>query len=325
MLSKQRAILTGVGSYLPEKFLTNDDLSAIMDTNDEWVRTRTGIGKRHIAAEGEYTSDLGAKAAKAAMEHAKIRPEDVDLIIVATTTSDYSFPSTATVVQEKLGVTQGVAFDVQGVCSGFVYAMDIATSFLETGRARTALVIGAETMSRLLDWNDRSTAVLFGDGAGAVVLQAMPAEACGDKGVLGALIASDGRLCSILHTDGGISRTKLAGHVQMVGREVFRQAVPKMADSILQLCARLNMDITEMDWLVPHQANIRIINAVGERLGVPIEKVITTVEQHANTSAASIPLALAEGIRLGKIKPGQLLMMTAVGGGLTWGALALRW
>ncbi|MEX2408744.1 MAG: beta-ketoacyl-ACP synthase III, partial [Rhodovibrionaceae bacterium] len=297
-----------------------------VDTSDEWIRKRTGIRQRHIAAEGELTSDLALAAAREALQHAGLAIEDLDLIVVATATPDETFPATATRVQAELGMTQGAAFDIQAVCSGFVYALAVADNFLQLGQAETALVIGAETFSRILDWQDRGTCVLFGDGAGAVVLQA--AEGSGantDRGLLSTHLYSDGRHHDALYVDGGPSSTGTTGHVRMNGREVFRHAVVRMAEAIDAALEKNNLTPSEIDWMVPHQANVRIIDAMAKRLELPPEKVVITVDRHANTSAASIPLALAEAAKDGRIKQGDLILLEAMGGGFTWGSALLRW
>lgn len=320
-MTDRRTIIRSVGSYLPARIMTNDDLSKIVDTTDEWIQQRTGIKQRHIAAEGENTSDLAAAAARKAMENAGIGIEDVDLIIVATTTPDMTFPATAAVVQQKLGMHHGAAFDIQAVCSGFVYAVATADSFLKNGLGKRALVIGAETASRLLDWNDRATCVLFGDGAGAVFLRAEDGTA---RGLLSTHLHSDGRHGDILQVDGGAGSTGGAGVVRMAGREVFKHAVTKLASAVDEALAANGLGHDDIAWLVPHQANIRIIEAMGRKLHLGLDRVVVTVDRHANTSAASIPLALAEASRDGRIKPGDLVLMEAIGGGLTWGAALAR-
>ncbi|MEX0924301.1 MAG: beta-ketoacyl-ACP synthase III [Rhodovibrionaceae bacterium] len=322
----RRSVVTGVGAYLPKSAVSNEDLARKVDTSDEWIRKRTGIRQRHIAAEGELTSDLALAAAREALQHAGLAIEDLDLIVVATATPDETFPATATRVQAELGMTQGAAFDIQAVCSGFVYALAVADNFLQLGQAETALVIGAETFSRILDWQDRGTCVLFGDGAGAVVLQA--AEGSGantDRGLLSTHLYSDGRHHDALYVDGGPSSTGTTGHVRMNGREVFRHAVVRMAEAIDAALEKNNLTPSEIDWMVPHQANVRIIDAMAKRLELPPEKVVITVDRHANTSAASIPLALAEAAKDGRIKQGDLILLEAMGGGFTWGSALLRW
>jgi len=322
-VTDRRTIIRSVGSYLPARIMTNDDLSKIVDTTDEWIQQRTGIKQRHIAAEGENTSDLAAAAARKAMENAGIGIEDVDLIIVATTTPDMTFPATAAVVQQKLGMHHGAAFDIQAVCSGFVYAVATADSFLKNGLGKRALVIGAETASRLLDWNDRATCVLFGDGAGAAVMEmAKPGE---ERGVLATALRSDGHHWNKLYVDGGVSSTKTVGHVRMEGKEVFKHAVGMITDVVYKVLEDTGHTIDDLDWFVPHQANKRIIDGAGIKLGLPPEKVVVTVDRHANTSAASVPLALHVAVADGRIKRGDLVMIEAMGGGFTWGASLIRW
>jgi len=322
-VTDRRTIIRSVGSYLPARIMTNDDLSKIVDTTDEWIQQRTGIKQRHIAAEGENTSDLAAAAARKAMENAGIGIEDVDLIIVATTTPDMTFPATAAVVQQKLGMHHGAAFDIQAVCSGFVYAVATADSFLKNGLGKRALVIGAETATRLLDWNDRATCVLFGDGAGAAVMElAKPGE---DRGVLATALRSDGHHWNKLYVDGGVSSTRTVGHVRMEGKEVFKHAVGMITDVVYKVLEDTGHTIEDLDWFVPHQANKRIIDGAGVKLGLPPEKVVVTVDRHANTSAASVPLALHVAVADGRIKRGDLVMIEAMGGGFTWGASLIRW
>ncbi len=321
-----RSIVTGCGAYLPAQIVTNEDLAKKVDTTDEWIRQRTGIRQRHIAAEGEMTSDLGTAAAKEAMAQAGISPADVDLIVCATSTPDETFPATATRIQEHLGMTQGAAFDVQAVCSGFVYGLSVADNFLRVGQAKTALVIGAETFSRILDWEDRTTCVLFGDGAGAVVLQATNgAGAASARGVLSTHLYSDGRHHDALYVDGGPSSTGTVGHLRMEGKEVYRHAVVRMAEAIDAALEANGLTPGDIDWLVPHQANIRIIESMGRRLNLPSDRVVVTVDRHANTSAASIPLALTEAVSDGRIQGGDLICMEAMGGGFTWGSALVRW
>ncbi|MGF1561416.1 MAG: beta-ketoacyl-ACP synthase III [Geminicoccaceae bacterium] len=322
----KRARVIGVGSYLPQKILTNDDLSRMVDTSDAWIVERTGITQRHIAADGELTSDLGTAAARAALERAELDPAALDLIIVATSTPDNTFPATAAAIQRKLGARVGSpAFDVQAVCAGFVYALSVADSLMRTGQARHALVIGAETFSRILDWQDRSTCVLFGDGAGAVVLRAEEGGAAGGRGLLGHRLGADGRHYGDLYVDGGPSSTGTSGHLRMNGREVFRRAVAALADSVVTVCGEAGFEIDALDWLVPHQANRRIIDAVGKRLGIDPARVVVTVDRHANTSAASIPLALDDAYGRDQLRSGQLIALNGMGGGFTWGANLLRW
>jgi 3-oxoacyl-[acyl-carrier-protein] synthase III len=321
-----RSVVRGVGSYLPSRVLTNDDLSRIVDTSDEWIVQRTGIKERHIAAEGETTSMLGEKAARAALENAGLSPEDIDLVIVATSTPDYTFPSTATQIQAALGMTRGVAFDLQAVCSGFVFALATAEKFLRSGSHKRALVIGAETFSRILDWTDRSTCVLFGDGAGAVVLEASQGEGdSADRGVLTTQLRSDGRHRAKLHVDGGPSSTQTVGHLRMEGKEVFRFAVGMVTGVVKDAFEATGTTAEDLNWFVPHQANRRIIDMSAAKLGIAPEKVVATVHLHGNTSAASIPLALSAAVADGRIRPGHLVMLEAVGGGFTWGAALLRW
>lgn len=321
-----RAVVRGVGAYLPARVMTNDELSRIVDTTDTWIRERTGITQRYVAAEGELTSDLATAAAKEALERAGIRPQDVDLLLVATSTPDNTFPATATAVQRKLGMGPGIAFDLQAVCAGFAYAITTADNFMRAGQARHALVIGAETYSRILDWQDRGTCVLFGDGAGAVVLRAEAQEGTADdRGVLATHLSADGRHYHDLYVDGGPSSTGKAGYVRMNGREVFRCAVGELAQSASIVLDRAGFTPGDLDWLVPHQANRRIIDAVGKRLQLPAEKVVVTVDRHANTSAASIPLALNEAVCDGRIRPGDLVCANAMGGGFAWGAALIRW
>ena len=322
----QRSVVLGVGAYLPARILSNVELSQRLDTSDQWIRERTGIGQRHLAAEGELTSDLAVAASRSALARAGVRPADLDLILVATSTPDHTFPATATAVQRKLGAGTLIAFDLQAVCAGFAYALATADNFLRAGQAQTALVIGAETFSRLLDWSDRGTCVLFGDGAGAVVLRAetMPASPR-PRGILASHLAADGGHYGDLYVDGGPSSTGTTGHVRMNGREVFRCAVAELAEATLAALDRAALAPAAIDWLVPHQANRRIIDAVGKRLQVPTEKVIVSVEEHANTSAASIPLALNAGVEDGRIRLGDLVVVTAMGGGFAWGAAVIRW
>ncbi|MBD8064992.1 ketoacyl-ACP synthase III [Devosia sp. PTR5] len=325
-MSRIRSIIRGVGSYLPAKILTNQDLAKIVDTSDEWIQQRVGIKERHIAAEGEFTSDLAVAAARQALDNAGLEIADIDLIIVATTTPDFTFPSAATLVQMKLGMHHGFAFDIQAVCSGFVYAVTTADSYIKNNLARRVLVIGAETFSRLLDWTDRTTCVLFGDGAGAVVLErADLAEGEPDRGVLASALRSDGRHWDKLYVDGGPSTTGTTGHVHMQGPEVFRHAVGKITDVVYATLEQTGFTVADLDWFVPHQANRRIIDGAGAKLGLPPEKVVVTVDRHANTSAASVPLALSAAVADGRIKTGDLVMLEAMGGGFTWGASLIRW
>lgn len=320
-----RSVIIGMGSYLPKDIVTNADLADRVDTSDEWIQARTGIKQRHIAAEGETTSDLATEAAKRAIADAGLTAHDIDLIVMATTTPDYTFPACATMVQDRLGIRHGAAFDVQAVCSGFLYAVKIVDSMIRTGAAKNALVIGAETFSRLLDWEDRTTCVLFGDGAGAVVMSAQEgAGDVSDRGVLSTLIRSDGQHRELLYVDGGPSKTGTVGHVRMVGNQVFRHAVKDIADAMSECASQAGVDITEIDWFVPHQANQRILDGVARRLKLKPEQVISTVALHANTSAASVPLALDSAVKEGRIKKGELVMLEAFGGGFTWGAALFR-
>ena len=321
-----RAQVLGCGGYLPERVVTNADLAKTLDTTDEWIVQRTGIRERRVAAPDEYTSDLAIKAARRALDAAGIAATEVDLIILATSTPDNTFPATAAKVQAALGVTGGAAFDVQAVCTGFVYALATADNFIRAGQSRTALVIGAETFSRILDWQDRGTCVLFGDGAGAVVLRAVPSNGSNaQRGVLSTHLHADGRQYDLLYVDGGVSRTGTAGLLRMEGREVFRHAVAYLAGVVDEALAANGLSGRDVDWLVPHQANSRIIDAMARKLGLPAEKVVLTIDRHANTSAASVPLALAEAAADGRIRPGQLVLLEAMGGGLTWGAALIRW
>jgi 3-oxoacyl-[acyl-carrier-protein] synthase-3 len=314
--------IIGTGSYLPAKVLTNYDLEKMVDTSHEWIVSRSGIVERHIAAEGEMASDLATQASRRAIEAAGISIDDIDLIVVATTTPDQIFPSTACILQDKLGIKQGAAFDVQAVCSGFVYALNMADMFIRCGQARNALVVGTEVLSRVLDWTDRTTCVLFGDGAGAVVLQASE-----EPGILGAKLHADGSHRGMLQASGHISQGQVEGtpYVQMDGQAVFKFAVKVLSEVVTELLAEQGMQDTDIDWLVPHQANIRIIEATAKKLGLAMDHVVTTVAQHGNTSAASIPLALDTAIRSGRIQPGQNVLLEAVGGGFTWGAVLIRW
>jgi 3-oxoacyl-[acyl-carrier-protein] synthase-3 len=321
-----RSVIRGVGAYLPKRVLTNAELSEMVDTSDDWIRERTGIRSRHIAAEGELTSDLGIAAAKQALVRANIDPVEIDLVICATATPDRTFPSTATRIQAALGISKGAAFDVQAVCSGFVYAMSTADAFLKTGQFKRALVIGAETFSRILDWSDRTTCVLFGDGAGAVVLEAQPQHGNrDDRGILATRIRSDGRFEELLYVDGGPGSTRTTGHLRMNGREVFRHAVQKISGVIEETLVMTGYAADEIDLFVPHQANARILDGIAKKLGVAPEKIVVTLGQHGNTSAASIPLALNQAYEQHKLKEGSLVLMEAMGGGFTWGAVLARW
>lgn len=325
-MSSIRSVVIGSGAYLPQNCVSNEELAKTVDTSDEWIRKRTGITQRYIAAPGEMTSDLATNAARAALENANLSIDDIDMIILATTTPDDTFPATATKVQKNLGMTHGFAFDLQAVCSGFVYAMATADSYLKNALAKRALVIGAETFTRILDWNDRGTCVLFGDGAGALILEAQPGNDAPDSsGILASCLRSDGRHREKLYVDGGVSSTQRAGVVKMQGNEVFRHAVGMISDVVLGALEIADMTTRDLDWFVPHQANIRILDAVGRKLDIPSEKVIVTVDKHANTSAASVPLALCTALADGRINKGDLVMLEAVGGGFTWGANLIRW
>lgn len=319
-----KAVIKGTGSYLPRQKLTNHDLAARgVDTSDEWIVQRTGISARHCAGDDEPTSFMATEAARRAMIAASLSFPDIDGIIVATTTPDHTFPSVATMVQANLGVAPSVAFDIQAVCSGFVYALSVATHMIEAGVCRNMLVIGAERFTNLLDWNDRTTCVLFGDGAGAVVV-GRDQSASSDRGILASLLSADGTKRDILYADGGPGTTKTTGVVKMEGKEVFRNAVTHMAEIVQQTLDKAGIPASDLDWLVPHQANVRIITSTADKLGLPIDRVILTVDQHGNTSAASIPLALDVAVRDGRIKPGHLVLMEALGAGLTWGAVLVR-
>jgi len=321
----QRSVILGTGGALPAQRVTNDMLAARLNTSDAWIRERTGIRERRIAAADETTADLAAAAGARALEAAALGPDSIDLVIVATATPARTFPATAATVQARLGVPGGAAFDVAAVCSGFIYALGVADSLLRTGLAARALVIGAETFSRILDWTDRATAVLFGDGAGAVVLgRAEGTGSVADRGVLGVRLEADGRYEELLYVDGGAGSTGCVGKLRMAGREVFRHAVGNLVGVTEALLRDLGLGAADIDWIVPHQANLRILEATARRLGVPMERVVTTVDCHANTSAASVPLALDAAVRDGRIRPGQLLLLEAMGGGFTWGAVALR-
>lgn len=336
-MTVRTARIIGSGSYLPERCLSNAELSQMVDTTDEWIRTRTGVRERHIAADGEMTSDLAVKAAERALNHAGIAADSLDFILVATTTPDLIFPSTATIVQYKLGANRRYtpAFDIQAVCAGFIYALSMADSLIRSGSAKRILVIGAETMSRLVDWSDRGTCILFGDGAGAVVVEASDE---GNQGIISTHLHADGAYEDLLRTDGGISRGLVmhpdhpgqassigSGLVQMRGNEVFKQAVKALGGVVDESLAANNLPKTAIDWLIPHQANIRIINSTAKRLGMTMDKVVVTVDRHGNTSAASVPLALDEAVNDGRIQPGNLLLLEAFGGGFTWGSALVRW
>jgi 3-oxoacyl-[acyl-carrier-protein] synthase-3 len=315
-----------VGAYLPKRVLTNHDLAKIVDTSDAWITERTGIKARHIAAEGELTSDLGVKAAEQALERAQLSASDIDLVICATATPDRTFPATAVRIQSRLGIRNGAAFDLQAVCSGFIFALASADSFLRSGQFKRAIVVGAETFSRILDWQDRATCVLFGDGAGAVVLEAERQNGTReDRGLLATSIHSDGRFEDLLYVDGGPGSTRTTGHLRMNGREVFRHAVTKISDVIEEILAESGFAPEDVDLYVPHQANARILDGIAKKLRVDPEKIIMTLSQHGNTSAASIPLALSYAVEAGRIQPGSLVLMEAMGGGFTWGAALVRW
>ncbi|WP_299789706.1 beta-ketoacyl-ACP synthase III [uncultured Marivita sp.] len=320
-----RAVVVGLGHYLPERVVPNSEFEASLDTSDEWIRARSGIERRHFAAEGQTTSDLATEAAKAALANAGLKPDDLDAIVLATSTADLTFPSAATMVQSALGMTRGFAFDVQAVCAGFIYALSTANAMMVAGQAKRIMVIGAETFSRIMDWTDRSTCVLFGDGAGAVILEAQ--DGVGDKtdrGILSIDLNSDGQHRDILYVDGGVS-TQTTGFLRMQGKEVFRHAVEKLAQTATDAMAQAGIASDEVDWIVPHQANIRIIQGTAKKLGLSMDNVVVTVQDHGNTSAASIPLALSVGAERGQIKRGDVVVTEAIGGGLAWGAVVLRW
>ncbi|MBT3400363.1 MAG: ketoacyl-ACP synthase III [Rhodospirillaceae bacterium] len=323
----RRSIVAGIGSYLPERIVTNAELAARIDTSDEWIQERSGIQQRHIVADGEMTSDLATCAAQRALAAAGMEPDDIGIIVVATSTPDETFPATATVVQSKLGCANGsMGFDVQAVCSGFVFALATADNFIKVGQVDTALVIGAETFSKILDWEDRSTCVLFGDGAGAVVLKAGEGDgSSADRGVLSTHLHSDGRLHDLLYVDGGPSSTGQVGHLRMEGREVFKHAVTKMSEVTIEALEATGLHADDIDWFVPHQANRRIIDGTARKLGITGERVVVTIGQHANTSAASIPLALSVAVEDKRIQEGNLVLLEAMGGGLTWGSGIVRW
>ncbi len=321
-----RAVVKGVGHYLPERIVPNSEFEETLDTSDEWIRTRSGIERRHFAAEGETTSDLAVKAARAALDNAGLAPDDIDTVLVATSTPDLTFPSVGTMVQEKLGMTRGFGFDVQAVCAGFIFALTNANALILAGQAKRVLVIGAETFSRIMDWTDRSTCVLFGDGAGALVLEAQDAEGTSDdRGILASDLNSDGRFRDMLYVDGGVSTTGTSGKLRMQGNPLFRQAVEKLTATAEAALEKAGLNDDDIDWIVPHQANIRIIQGTAKKMGLSMDNVIVTVQDHGNTSAASIPLAMSVGVEQGKIKKGDLLVAEAIGGGLAWGAVVLRW
>lgn len=320
-----RAVVRGVGHYLPERVVENAEFEKTLDTTDEWIKSRSGIERRHFAAEGQATSDLATRAAQAALDNAGLTGDQIDAIIVATSTADFTFPSVATMVQHNIGNRSGYAFDVQAVCAGFVYALANAQAQIASGQAQRVMVIGAETFSRIMDWTDRGTCVLFGDGAGALILESQPGDGTSDdRGILSTDLNSDGTYRDILYVDGGVS-TQTTGVLKMHGKEVFRHAVEKLAQTAHTALAKAGLTNDDVDWVVPHQANIRIIQSTARKLGVGMDKVITTVQDHGNTSAASIPLALSVGVAEGRIKPGQLVVTEAIGGGLAWGAVVLRW
>ncbi|MGL4414638.1 beta-ketoacyl-ACP synthase III [Roseinatronobacter monicus] len=321
-----RPVIRGTGHYLPTRVVPNTEFSKTLDTSHDWIVSRSGIERRHFAAEDEFTSDLAIHAARAALENAGIDATELDAIIVATSTPDFTFPAVATQVQAALGMTKGFAFDIQAVCAGFVFALANASGLIAAGQAQRVLVIGAETFSRIMDWTDRGTCVLFGDGAGAVVLEGQPGTGANtDRGVLACDLNSDGRYRDLLYVDGGVSRTGSAGVLRMQGREVFRHAVEKLAETATSALDKAGLSSADVDWVVPHQANLRIIKGTAQKLGVPMERVIVTVQDHGNTSAASIPLALSVANADGRFKPGDLILTEAIGGGLSWGAVTLRW
>jgi len=321
----RRAVVVGTGHYLPERVVENAEFEATLDTSDEWIRSRSGIERRHFAAEGETTSDMAAKAAERALADAGLTADDVDAIVVATSTPDLTFPSAATMVQSKLGMTKGFAFDVQAVCAGFVYALSNASALIASGQASRVLVIGAETFSRIMDWTDRTTCVLFGDGAGALLLEGQELAGINkDRGILSTDLNSDGRYKDLLYVDGGVS-TQSTGHLRMQGNQVFRHAVEKLASTANTALDKAGLTASDVDWIVPHQANIRIIQGTAKKMGLSMDNVVVTVQDHGNTSAASIPLALSVGKERGQIKQGDLIVTEAIGGGLAWGAVVLRW
>ncbi len=321
-----RAVALGCGHYLPARVVENAEFEKTLDTNDEWIRTRSGIERRHFAADDEKTSDLAIAASRMALEDAGLSGADIDAIVLATATPDQTFPSTATRLQHAIGMTGGFAFDIQAVCAGFLYALANANALIVSGQAKRVLVVGAETFSRILNWEDRATAVLFGDGAGALILEAQPGtDTASDRGVLSSCLASDGQYNDLLYVDGGVSSTQSTGVLRMQGREVFKHAVSKLASAGEDVLQKAGLTVADIDWVIPHQANLRIIKATAQKLAIPMEKVVVTVQDHGNTSAASIPLALSVAHRSGRIKQGDLLLMEAIGGGLAWGAATLRW
>jgi 3-oxoacyl-[acyl-carrier-protein] synthase-3 len=321
----RRAVVKGVGHYLPERIVPNSEFEKTLDTTDEWIQSRSGIQRRHFAAEGETTSSMAAQAAQAALADAGLKADDIDAIIVATSTADFTFPSAATMVQAALGMTKGFAFDIQAVCAGFVFALSNASALIASGQANRVLIIGAETFSRIMDWTDRGTCVLFGDGAGALILEAQEGQGtANDRGILATDLNSDGRYRDLLYVDGGVS-TQTTGHLRMQGNQVFRHAVEKLASTASAAMDKAGVTTDDIDWIVPHQANIRIIQGTAKKMGVSMDKVVLTVQDHGNTSAASIPLALSVGKARGQIKQGDLVVTEAIGGGLAWGAVVLRW
>ena len=320
-----RAVVQGVGHYLPERVVPNSDLEKIVETSDEWIKSRSGIERRHYVAEGEFTSDLATKALQHALDDAGLVPDDLDAIVVATSTPDLTFPSAATMVQDKIGMTRGFAFDVQAVCAGFIYALSNANALIASGQAGRVLVIGSETFSRIMDWSDRSTCVLFGDGAGALLLEAQDSAGTPqDRGILATDLHSDGRFRDLLYVDGGVS-TQTTGYLRMQGNQVFRHAIEKLAATAEASLEKAGLSADDVDWIVPHQANIRIIKGTAKKMGVGMDRVVVTVQDHGNTSAASIPLALSVGSARGQIKQGDLVVTEAIGGGLAWGSVILRW
>ena len=322
----RRAVIEGIGHYLPDRIVPNSEFEKTLDTSDEWIRTRSGIERRRFAAEGQTTSDLALRAAKAALAQTGLTAEDIDGVVGATSTPDLTFPSVATMVQKDLGMTRGFGFDVQAVCAGFIYALTTANALIMTGQANRLLVIGAETFSRIMDWTDRSTCVLFGDGAGALILGARDGDGTNaDRGILSSDLNSDGRYRDMLYVDGGVSSTGTAGKLRMQGNPLFRQAVEKLTSTAETALAKVGLSGPDVDWIVPHQANIRIIQGTAKKMGLPMDRVIVTVQDHGNTSAASIPLAMSVGVAEGRIKPGDLVLSEAIGGGLAWGAVGLRW
>ncbi len=321
-----RSVVRGTGSYLPARIVTNDELATSVDTSDAWIVERTGIRERRIAADDEFTSTLGLEAARRALDHAGMKADEIELIVLATSTPDYTFPATATAIQNGLGITRGVAFDLQAVCSGFVFALATADNFLKCGQYNTALVIGSETFSRILDWDDRSTCILFGDGAGAVILEARESgNEANPRGIISTHIHSDGRYRDKLYVDGGVSKTGTVGHLRMQGRDVFRHAVVNIAACITEALEASGLKADDIDWFVPHQANKRILDGTARKIGLAPEKIVITLDKHGNTSAASIPLALDEAVKDGRVKIGDLVLLEAMGGGFTWGSALIRW